>query len=315
MVPAPSYDEADVVFVNTCTIRENADNRLYGNPGHLKAAQGRQPEDAAGGRGVCRPEGPGARAGTGSVGRRRLGTHNLDRVLDLMDHAEEWGGITEIVDELQAMPSTAGRRELAHSAWVTIQVGCNNTCTFCIVPAVRGPRSHAAPATSSPEVERPRRRRGRRGDAARAERRHLRTRPGPRRPPPSVLRRPPPQVGAVEGPARPLHQPHPNDFGRSRRGHGRDPGGVRAAPLPAPERVRPHPGPPCTGATTGAATWTASRWPARSSPAWPSPPTSSSVSRARPTRTSNDPRGGGGGPVRPAFMFIFSPRPGTAPPS
>jgi tRNA-2-methylthio-N6-dimethylallyladenosine synthase len=84
-----------------------------------------------------------------------MGTHNLDRVLDLMDHAEQWGSITEVVDELQAMPSSLPvRRELEHSAWVTIQVGCNNTCTFCIVPSVRGVEVSRRPGDIVREVER-----------------------------------------------------------------------------------------------------------------------------------------------------------------
>ena len=84
-----------------------------------------------------------------------MGTHNLDRVLDLMDHAEQWGPITEVVDELQAMPSSLpAKRELPHSAWVTIQVGCNNTCTFCIVPAVRGVEVSRRPGDIVREVER-----------------------------------------------------------------------------------------------------------------------------------------------------------------
>jgi tRNA-2-methylthio-N6-dimethylallyladenosine synthase len=84
-----------------------------------------------------------------------MGTHNLDRVLDLMDHAENWGPITEVVDELQAMPSSLPvRRELEHSAWVTIQVGCNNTCTFCIVPSVRGVEVSRRPGDIVREVER-----------------------------------------------------------------------------------------------------------------------------------------------------------------
>jgi tRNA-2-methylthio-N6-dimethylallyladenosine synthase len=84
-----------------------------------------------------------------------MGTHNLDRVLDLLDHAEQWGPITEVVDELQAMPSSLPvRRELAHSAWVTIQVGCNNTCTFCIVPSVRGVEVSRRPGDIVREVER-----------------------------------------------------------------------------------------------------------------------------------------------------------------
>jgi tRNA-2-methylthio-N6-dimethylallyladenosine synthase len=82
-----------------------------------------------------------------------MGTHNLDRVVDLLDHAEAWGPITEVVDELQAMPSSLPtRREVEHSAWVTIQVGCNNTCTFCIVPAVRGPEISRRPGDVLREV-------------------------------------------------------------------------------------------------------------------------------------------------------------------
>jgi len=84
-----------------------------------------------------------------------MGTHNLDRALDLIDHAEHWGPITEVVDELQAMPSSLPvRREMAHSAWVTIQVGCNNTCTFCIVPSVRGVEISRRPGDIVSEVER-----------------------------------------------------------------------------------------------------------------------------------------------------------------
>jgi tRNA-2-methylthio-N6-dimethylallyladenosine synthase len=139
MTPAAGFDEADVVYINTCTIRENADNRMYGNLGQLKAVKDLNPSMllVVGGcaaqkdRDLIR-----ARAPWVDV---VMGTHNLDRVLDLIDHAEHWGPITEVVDELQAMPSSLPvRRELPHSAWVTIQVGCNNTCTFCIVPSVRG---------------------------------------------------------------------------------------------------------------------------------------------------------------------------------
>jgi tRNA-2-methylthio-N6-dimethylallyladenosine synthase len=147
-------DEADVVFVNTCTIRENADNRLYGNLGQLKQLKDSNPS-------MLLVVGGCAAQKDRELVRERapwvdvvMGTHNLDRVLDLLDHAEEWGGITEVVDELQAMPSTLPvRREVAHSAWVTIQVGCNNTCTFCIVPAVRGPEVSRRPGDVVREVE------------------------------------------------------------------------------------------------------------------------------------------------------------------
>ncbi len=153
MVPATGYDDADVVFINTCTIRENADNKLYGTIGNLKAIKDVNPS-------MMLIVGGCAAQKDREIVRERapwvdvvLGTHNLDRVVDLLDHADAWGPITEVVDELQAMPSSLPvKRELAHSAWVTIQVGCNNTCTFCIVPAVRGVEVSRRPGDILQEV-------------------------------------------------------------------------------------------------------------------------------------------------------------------
>ena len=154
MTPAPRMETADVIFINTCTIRENADNRLYGNLGQLKTLK-----DADPGR-MLIVGGCAAQKDRELVRERApwvdvvLGTHNLDRVLHLLDQAEEWGPVTEIADEMSAMPSDLpARRETAHSAWVTIQIGCNNTCTFCIVPAVRGPEISRRPGDVIREVE------------------------------------------------------------------------------------------------------------------------------------------------------------------
>ncbi|MGH8911157.1 MAG: tRNA (N6-isopentenyl adenosine(37)-C2)-methylthiotransferase MiaB [Acidimicrobiia bacterium] len=148
-------EQADVVFVNTCTIRENADNRMYGTLGHLKQIKDARPEA------VLVVGGCAAQKDRELVRQRApwvdvvMGTHNLDRVLELMDHAEEWGGITEIVEELEAMPAVLPlRREVSHSAWVSIQIGCNNTCTFCIVPSVRGPEVSRRPGDIVSEIER-----------------------------------------------------------------------------------------------------------------------------------------------------------------
>ncbi|MFZ0627633.1 MAG: radical SAM protein, partial [Acidimicrobiia bacterium] len=155
MSPADDFETADVVYVNTCTIRENADNRMYGNLGQLKAFKDVKPEM------LLVVGGCAAQKDRDLVRQRApwvdvvMGTHNLDRVIELMDHAENWGPITEVVDELQAMPSSLpSRRELSHSAWVTIQVGCNNTCTFCIVPSVRGVEISRRPGDVVREVER-----------------------------------------------------------------------------------------------------------------------------------------------------------------
>ncbi|HXV69951.1 MAG TPA: tRNA (N6-isopentenyl adenosine(37)-C2)-methylthiotransferase MiaB [Acidimicrobiia bacterium] len=155
MTATDAYGTADVVYVNTCTIRENADNRMYGNLGQLKAIKDENPN-------MLLVVGGCAAQKDRELVRKKapwvdvvMGTHNLDRVLDLIDHAEQWGPITEVVDELQAMPSSLPvRREMEHSAWVTIQVGCNNTCTFCIVPSVRGVEVSRRPGDIVREVER-----------------------------------------------------------------------------------------------------------------------------------------------------------------
>lgn len=154
MAAAEGVDDADVIFINTCTIRENADNRLYGNLGHLKQLKERRPDV------VLIVGGCAAQKDRELVRERApwvdvvLGTHNLDRVLDLMDLAGADGGVTEVVDELETMPSLLPVRRLtAHSAWVTIQIGCNNTCTFCIVPSVRGHEISRRPGDIVAEVE------------------------------------------------------------------------------------------------------------------------------------------------------------------
>lgn len=155
MTMTTDLGRADVVYINTCTIRENADNRLYGTLGQLKAIKDVNPEM------MLMVGGCAAQKDRDYVRERApwvdvvMGTHNLDRVLDLLDHAEHWGPITEVVDELQAMPSSLPvKRELPHSAWITIQVGCNNTCTFCIVPSVRGPEISRRPGDILDEVRR-----------------------------------------------------------------------------------------------------------------------------------------------------------------
>ncbi len=155
LVRAESLDVADVVYINTCTIRENADNRLYGNLGQIKAIKDLNPDM------LLVVGGCAAQKDRDLVRERApwvdvvMGTHNLDRILDLLDHVENWGPITEVVDELQAMPSSLPvRRELEHSAWITIQVGCNNSCTFCIVPSVRGVEVSRRPGDIVREVER-----------------------------------------------------------------------------------------------------------------------------------------------------------------
>jgi tRNA-2-methylthio-N6-dimethylallyladenosine synthase len=142
MVPVADAADADVVMINTCCIRENADNRLYGNLGQLKALKDERPHMRILVGGCLAQKDRDVVQGRAPWVDVVFGTHNLHRVIDLLDHAEEWGPVTEIWEEtasIDDVPSTLpARRDVAHSAWVTIMIGCDNACTFCIVPSVRG---------------------------------------------------------------------------------------------------------------------------------------------------------------------------------
>jgi len=139
MEAATSLEDADVVVLNTCCIRENADQKLYGHLGALKALKDDRPDlqIAVGG---CLAQKDRAevlaRAGHVDV---VFGTHNLAHAPALLARARDEGPIVEILEEHEAYPSALpARRETPHSAWVTIQIGCDNSCAFCIVPQVRG---------------------------------------------------------------------------------------------------------------------------------------------------------------------------------
>ena len=140
MEATDDLESADVVVLNTCCIRENADNKLYGQLGHLKALKQERPDlqIAVGG---CLAQKDREliveRAGHVDV---VFGTHNLANAAALLERARFEGPVVEILEEHEAYPSALpARRDHRHSAWVTIQVGCDNSCTFCIVPIVRGP--------------------------------------------------------------------------------------------------------------------------------------------------------------------------------
>ena len=146
--------EADVVVFNTCAVRENADNRLYGNLGHLAPVKARRPgmQIAVGG---CL-----AQKDRGEITRRApwvdvvFGTNNIGSLPALLDRARvQEQAQVEIKESLDVFPSTLPtRRESAYAAWVSISVGCNNTCTFCIVPSLRGTEQDRRPGDVLAEV-------------------------------------------------------------------------------------------------------------------------------------------------------------------
>ncbi len=152
MVEATDPERADLVVFNTCCIRENADDKLYGSLGMLKRIKDERPGMlvAVGGclaqkdRDLVQSKAPWVDV--------VFGTHNLHRVVSLLDYAEEWGPVTEILEESEDVAVVPARRQVAHSAWVTIMIGCNNSCTFCIVPSVRGSEISRRPGDIVREV-------------------------------------------------------------------------------------------------------------------------------------------------------------------
>ena len=132
-------EQADVVVFNTCCVRENADNKLYGHLGRVKALKERRPDVQIAVAGCLAQKDRELiveRAGHVDV---VFGTHNLAHAPALLERARLEGPLVEILEEHEAYPSALpARRDVPHSAWVTIQIGCDNSCTFCIVPIVRG---------------------------------------------------------------------------------------------------------------------------------------------------------------------------------
>ncbi len=131
--------DADVIVVNTCCIRENAETRLYGELGHLKALKDQRPgmQIAIGG---CL-----AQKDRQQILDRApwvdvvFGTHNVGRIGELLDTARMNGPLCEVIETSSSFAADLPvRRATEWSAWVAIQIGCDNRCAFCIVPSVRG---------------------------------------------------------------------------------------------------------------------------------------------------------------------------------
>ncbi len=145
----------DLVVFNTCAVRENADNKLYGNLSQLAPVKKQRPamQIAVGG---CL-----AQKDRGEIVRRApwvdvvFGTHNMGSLPVLLERARHnKQAQVEIVEALETFPSALPSRRDAHaSAWVSISVGCNNTCTFCIVPSLRGKEKDRRPGDVLAEVE------------------------------------------------------------------------------------------------------------------------------------------------------------------
>lgn len=152
---AADGEQADVVVINTCAVRENADNRLYGNLGQLAGIKRDHPgmQIAVGGclaqkdKNVILEKAPWVDV--------VFGTHNMGSLPTLLERARHNDEAQiEILEALDVFPSTLPtKRDSTHSGWVSISVGCNNTCTFCIVPSLRGREKDRRPGDVLAEIQ------------------------------------------------------------------------------------------------------------------------------------------------------------------
>ena len=145
---------ADVVIINTCSVRENAVTRLFGNLGRLAAVKRERPGMQIAVAGCLAQQ-----MGQGIIERAPwvdvvFGTHNIDVLPALLARSRHNAeAAVEIEESLKVFPSTLPtRRESAYAAWVSIAVGCNNTCTFCIVPSLRGRQRDRRPGEVLAEI-------------------------------------------------------------------------------------------------------------------------------------------------------------------
>lgn len=146
--------EADVIVINTCAVRDNAAGKLYGTLGHLKSRKDKHEgmQIAVGG---CM-----AQMDKDAVQTKApwvdvvFGTHNMGSLPSLLERARHNGDAElEILEALEVFPSTLPtKRDSVYSGWVSISVGCNNTCTFCIVPHLRGKEKDRRPGDILNEI-------------------------------------------------------------------------------------------------------------------------------------------------------------------
>ena len=303
-----------IVF-NTCAVRENADNRLYGNLGHLRPVKDAHPGHADRRRRLPGAEGPRVTSSRGRPGSTsssaRTTSASLPALLERARHNAE--AQVEIAEALEVFPSVLpARRESAASGWVSISVGCDNTCTFCIVPSLRGGERDRRPGDVLAEVQ------------ALVEQGVLEitllgqnvNSYGAQFGDPQRVRR----AAARHGPHRragagALHLAAPARLHRRRhRRHGRDAERLPVAAHAAAVRLRRRAAPDAPQLPGRAATSASSSGSGRRCPTRRSPPTSSSASPARPRPTSRRPSTSFARPASPAPSRSSTPSAPVRPP-
>ena len=159
-IPVSTLEEADIAVFLTCCVREKADTRLTGQVASLKNVPAAHPELTS--RIVCvggcigQRDGERLRDVLGHVDVV-FGTHNLGRLVDLVTERLESGSpVCETLESGEGQGSFADlpmKRDASWHAWVPIMTGCDNFCTYCIVPYVRGRETSRALESIATELE------------------------------------------------------------------------------------------------------------------------------------------------------------------
>lgn len=136
---ASSLEEADLVVLNTCGVRHTAENKVFGKLGQIKVIKSKNPrmKVALGG---CMAQLPEVRGRLRKLGVDLIfGTHNIHELPSLLEKSGTKGTLVGVWDKPgEVVENLPDRRAPGVSSFVNIMYGCNNYCSYCIVPYVRG---------------------------------------------------------------------------------------------------------------------------------------------------------------------------------
>ena len=156
--PVLAKEESDITIINTCSVRENADKRFFGTLGQLKKIKEKNPEYVAC---VC-----------GCMMQQQhiidtikskypwvdiiFGTHNIDSFPELLNKVvrEKVKAVEILEDRSDIIEGLPAKRLFRHKSFVNIMYGCNNFCTYCIVPYTRGREKSRKPEDIVAEIKR-----------------------------------------------------------------------------------------------------------------------------------------------------------------
>jgi tRNA-2-methylthio-N6-dimethylallyladenosine synthase len=152
--PTPEDRDADLILLNTCSVREKAESKVFGRLGRLRRLKIANPDLLIGVVGCVAQQ-----AGEGIFRRAAfvdlvMGPRNLSRLSDLIEEARREGRSISLArdDDPIVFPSGTTARATGPKAFVTVMEGCNKSCTYCIVPFTRGREVYRPPEAVLAEV-------------------------------------------------------------------------------------------------------------------------------------------------------------------